>query len=1075
MYNCELCGISFPTEMESYEHDIGEKHHRKFEEIEFKHGRRPSHFCSICYCGNIQGFKCWVNHTQNSRHRNNLKSFYEFYGARHKAELIQEPGRFSRESKVCQKADEFSNGPRTRNMKRLSDASQSSQDKNISCNQLYKRPKVSNTPNVHEGGMMLNILETIDQESVHTQKQGKQAQKINSINSKGRCQIVSRRSTGKLHIKNKKSPDTNRRDSKKAKSELTIHPSVYSEPIACPSTFPESITVRSVNEVGNKSEELQCMEKALIISQELQSLKIKQDELEEKLQNTEAELNLVKAKRRELKQQRSSLLRGLNHSDSDVETHTDTSRAELTDIRQNITLPIQKSNVKVVASIAPLDAPSDVQTSHPIHFVSNQKSVNKCQVGMPSTSSSNVTNSQQPDFQQPKNVVTSSSLFSETNSNALTTFCTPQIGVTVSSQNTVSNPDNPIPASPNSNGVDLERLTLIRQALQSPDSWRFTFDEVDQMLKKAAAKVSTKTSNQIVEFSEHPSQSRSTEDLPMTIKDKITSAPIKGEPFVCPTATIKEKSVDPISKRHPENIFNPSTTSDLPNLQLETSLHHFSHRKQANEPHTYSSSLTSQSDKDCRREKECGNINFPLSLKTKGEPDTSDCLIKSESEFSSKLSNKSSIKIGEFHAFGGCATAVIDMAIHPIRRIAYIGGQNGTVVECDLKTHHCTSKLPPRDASITKLCLDSKGDCIYVGYYDHYFAEYNLQTSLLVHKNIFSSRIEALAIAPSPEVPFLFLGFCNGDILRYNLQTHAIGFLCQQVPDFYKSDYGSDKTDNCLKQQTKTSGLKEPAGITSLCLVQSGTSLLLIVACLDRSISIRSASDGSLVCTIQSPIQKGPPQGISSLPSGSFFSSYSDRSIRIYNWKTGSAELTFHVHKIASSCVMRRYIAVGDSEGTVRVYKLQSNGLPHTRPIKVYFISTRGAVTSLACVGDTLIAGSLDGFVTVILVNEPASNYACLYGRKYGENCGIGFMDRYDLIHHVLHEHLKFGSNKTVMCGWGSGRCRVRFTETQTMKAVSRKGKQLACALTYFIVCSIFRMYYHIFRFDIAVTLVLAY
>lgn len=35
------------------------------------------------------------------------------------------------------------------------------------------------------------------------------------------------------------------------------------------------------------------MEKALLISQELQSLKIKQDELEEKLQTVETELNLV--------------------------------------------------------------------------------------------------------------------------------------------------------------------------------------------------------------------------------------------------------------------------------------------------------------------------------------------------------------------------------------------------------------------------------------------------------------------------------------------------------------------------------------------------------------------------------------------------------------------------------------------------------------------------------------------------------------------------------------------------------------------------------------------------------------
>ncbi|VDQ00478.1 unnamed protein product [Trichobilharzia regenti] len=119
---------------------------------------------------------------------------------------------------------------------------------------------------------------------------------------------------------------------------------------------------------------------------------------------------------------------------------------------------------------------------------------------------------------------------------------------------------------------------------------------------------------------------------------------------------------------------------------------------------------------------------------------------------------------------------------------------------------------------------------------------------------------------------------------------------------------------------------------------------------------------------------------------------------------TGAAELSFHVHKISSSCIMHRYIAVGDSEGAVRVYKFQ------------------------------LIAGSLDGSVTVILVNEPASDYTCLYGRKCGENCGLGFMDRRDLLHHVLNEHLHFGNKKTIMCGWGAGRCRVRFTETQTIR-----------------------------------------
>ncbi|CAH8454660.1 unnamed protein product [Schistosoma haematobium] len=916
MYVCELCSISFKTEQESYEHDISEKHHKKFEENEFNYGRQPSHFCSICHCGNIQGLKCWINHTKSSRHQMNLKSFYEFYGIDPQTVLLQEPLQSGREPKTCQKSDAVSNGLRTRNGKRSSDTFQSSHNKcnrNISSTQLSKKPRISNTSS-HEGGMMLNILETIDKDSVNTRKH----------------QSISKRLTNELRCKVSKSTSSNRCDPKKKKSERENYSPVYPKIVTCPSTSPKPITIQPVSENTKKCGELQCMEKALLISQELQSLKIKQDELEEKLQTVETELNLVKAKRRELKQERSNLLRGLNHSDSDIESHTNTSRSEPTDIRQNVSLPIQKSHVKVVASIAPLDTPG-VETSHPTHFMPNPKAINKQQIGIPSSLSSDVTSNQQPELNQSKNAFTSSPSIPETTSNVPTASCVPQSHTSAASQKTISDPFNPIPTSSNSNGVDLERLALIRQALQSPNSWQFTFDEVDQMLKQAAAKASTKAVNQNVGSLGHPSQTRPTADLPMTVEDKITSPPIKGEPVIYPTAKIKEQSIDSSEKSH-------TVTSD-----------------------------------------------------------------------SSKTTGPQSLLLEP-----------------PVLRISP-----------PKQTHHCISKLPPRDASITKLCLDPNGESIYVGYYDHYFGEYNLQTSLLVHKNTFSSRIAALAVAPSPEVPFIFLGLFNGDILRYNPGTHAIGFLCRHTTDCYHSDFASDKTKNCLKQQAQTSDSNESAGITSLCLVQSGTSLLLIVAGLDRSISIRSASDGTLVCCIQSSVQKGPPQDISCLPKGSFFSSYSDRSIRIYNWKTGSSELTFHVHKISSSCVMQRYIAVGDSEGAVRVYRFQSNGLPVTRPVKVYFISTRGAVTSLASVGDTLIAGSLDGSVTVIVVNEPASNYVCLYGRKYGENCGIGFMDRRDLINHVLKEHLKFESNKTVMCGWSSGRCRVRFTETQTMKSIS--------------------------------------
>ncbi|CAH8482701.1 unnamed protein product [Heterobilharzia americana] len=1022
MYRCELCGCSFESDKESYEHDISEKHHRKFEESEARYGRQASHFCAICYCKNIQGINSWLNHTRGSRHKSNLKSFYEYYATSDQTVSVLDPTQTDHnESQRSEKAEADTNGSNILSEKRPSPS---------------KKPKTTRTSTALEGGMMLNILETIHKESVNILKNGKLVQKVNK-NSKAKSSNTSKRSSEKLCRKNRsKYSTTTQCSSVVAKNMIETGIPAYSEVITHPLTPQRSSVTISASESTSKCAELQCMEKALIVSQELQSLKLKQNQLEEQLRNIESELNLVRTKRRELKQERSSLLRGINHSDSEAESHADSSRSELIDTRRNITLPAQRPNVKVVASIAPLDAPVDAQLFDQSAYLYNPKTENKQQID----ASSYAISSKQSDFQQSRNVFTSSPLASETSLTPAASSIS-HIDASVQPHQTISGLLNSVPVSSSSNPVDLGRLALIRQALQSPDSWQFTFDEVDQMLKQAAAKTSTNAFNPNAVTLGQSSQIRPTEGPTVPAEDKTPSIPMKGEPDIYVTSTMKEPSPH-VPENHTVSIKSSvsgvSSVSCLPQISSVRSLRSASQTIKTRNSSS-SSSFTSSDDENCdQQRKSDGKNSYPVKAKLESDKDYS--AIQAESTSSSVLnmlsSSKGNIKIGEFHAFGGRTSAVIDMAVNPATLVAFIGGQNGTIVECDLKTHQCTSNLPPRDASITRLCLNVKGESIYVGYYDQYFAEYCVKTGLLVHKNIFSSRIEALAAAPSPDVPFIFMGLFGGEILRYNVETHAIGFLCRHTSGHSQSESVGGKTKDS-QQVTHASQSNESAGVTSLCLVQSGTSLLLIVGGLDRSISIRSASDGELVCYIQNNLQKGPPQGIASLPSGSLFTSYSDRSIRIYNWKTGVAELTFHVHKIASSCVMRRYIAVGDSEGTVRVYKFQPNGLPFTRPIKVYFISARGAVTSLTSSGDTLIAGSLDGSVTVILVNEPASDYTCLYGKKCGENCGIGFMDRRDLLHHVLNEHLRFGSKKTIMCGWGAGRCRVRFTETQTIRSIS--------------------------------------
>ncbi|VDQ01194.1 unnamed protein product, partial [Trichobilharzia regenti] len=571
-------------------------------------------------------------------------------------------------------------------------------DKFSSPMQPTKKSKVINTSDAQEGGMMLNILETIHKDSPTPRKNGKQAQKINTVSPKTKnsniCKQSAETSKGKQNnkmctpvktktVKNKRIPEC---------CEVTSHP-----------ITPENRSeVSSKVEDISKSQELLCMEKALIISQELQSLKIKQDELEEKLQNTEAELNLLVFV---------FINTGLNHSDSDIESHADSSRSEVTDTRQNVALPIQKPSVKAVASIAPLDTfMNTIQSSDDSTICSNKsKMINRQPIDEPLPSTSYATGNrgqfdfeqqqQQHQQQQPhqhqqhqRNIPTSSPVAPETTFNIPSTSGISNTPTPILPQQPISDPHNSLPVNSTSNAVDLERLALIRQALQSPDSWQFTFDEVDQMLKQAAAKASANSaSHRTTEVPQQPTQTSSRTDPSGPSNDTITSVPIKAEPTVYTTSEANEPS-EHLSTNHTTvtkpNVSSAPTPSCLPQI---TSVHCVQPPGETIKTnHSSSSSFTSSdeetSNTHTRTAHDKSQISYPL--KTQTETDTSsqtDIKLSTYSGSMSSSSSKGGIKIGEFHAFNGCTSAVIDMVVHPSTQVLYIGGQNGTIVECDLK------------------------------------------------------------------------------------------------------------------------------------------------------------------------------------------------------------------------------------------------------------------------------------------------------------------------------------------------------------------------------------------------------
>uniref|UniRef100_A0A183AFY1 WD_REPEATS_REGION domain-containing protein n=1 Tax=Echinostoma caproni TaxID=27848 RepID=A0A183AFY1_9TREM len=517
--------------------------------------------------------------------------------------------------------------------------------------------------------------------------------------------------------------------------------------------------------------------------------------------------------------------------------------------------------------------------------------------------------------------------------------------------NLFSRPTSDVPGGPP--GVDLERLALIRQALQSPDSWQFTFEDVDRMLQQAAAKASAKQQAQTDNCttglqlptvqSNEPTRLITSNPATSTSQSPVHRPPIcvKGEPIVNtnpPASACTTLSVPP---DHP--ILKPtepctSSSSSFDSSEDELPTHRPAQPKvkrlvKPDPTHAHSTLKDAPGP----------TTNHPLSRSSSNPPPEMPTI------------TKDLVKYGEFHAFDGQTTAVIDMVVHPSSWSIFIGGQSGAVAQFDLKTHVCIRRIATKDASVTQMALEPSERSLFVGYYDNCLAEFDTRTGALLFEKYFAQRIVAIAVPPLRDVSFLYFGMSNGDILRHDIGSRSVSVLY-------------DRSLNC----SDSNGQAHPTvGISSMAIVQSGARLLLIVGDQERNLIIHAASDGSTISVVRSAPHKGPPQGIKRLPFGSLFCAYSERAVRVHNWRTGTGVMTLQTSKVTSSCVTERYLALGDSEGT-------HNGLPHGRPMKVYFATSRAAITSLVGCGEALIAGSLDGTVTTIWVNEPANNHICL-------------------------------------------------------------------------------------------------
>ncbi|CAL8074870.1 unnamed protein product [Calicophoron daubneyi] len=1049
-YWCDVCGLTFNTEKASYEHDISIEHHRRYAETQGALGRPAIHFCSVCDRGGMGSIASWQSHCAGRAHKNALRTFYQFYALHpeSRGHNGRDPSTRDRTTSVHHRFGSDGIRMTTRHTDRSEDTrnrphaqparttirinNDSAEPRNVSDTSKSAHKK-EDTPS-SEGGFMLNILETIDDHprvaSVEGESSVKRTAKRTSCSQKQSTPVV-KRGRPSTQVGSRSSHQSSRH-----KTPYESNKPVVQEPIPPSPSFPPNTSNRL-----SETEDLRRMQEALTISHELEDLKFKQASLEIQLRNIQTTLDSIKNERRTLKLRRACLLSGLANSESDDEAPLNNSQSEGNEAnRSQVTTGTDRNSEKQVASVAPVNVsktgpesssslvnlPPSSSLKVPT-FSSEQRTVSSLsQTQYPSSGSQNGSPSNRRNERQSE----SSSSTRVTLPEVETTTNTPPtnpLSPTLSQAHTGSS--QPLPAT-SVGGVDLERLALIRQALRSPDSWRFTFEEVDQMLQRTAAKVAARAS--ATHSDSDPSgetNPKPTASNPAHSSYKVSSVSMKHDPEtatnpvapteITPTHMVSES--DGISTEcKKQQILRPSDDSSS-----------FDSSDEDQRSSALASSRTLKVKKSIKRdpaehEHVAGGLMFTAQSVVSGTDNICSAGSDSTPSTSAYMSpntvslEKGKVRFGEFHAFEGGTTAVIYTVLDPSADSIYVGGQNGAVAQFCLKTHNCIKKLLSREASVTQMALEPVKRSLFVGYYDNYFVEWNAQTGSLQCEKFFASRVEAISRLPSSDVPLLFLGMSNGDILRHNVINRATGLLCHH----------STETDG------STSSLLPRCAISSLCAVQSGKDLLLIIGGQDRSLILRSATDGQLLRHIHSAPHKAPPQNILPLPLGSLFCSYSERAMRIHDWKSGNSVMTLQTQKITSSSVSEHYLSIGDSEGAVRVYKLMDNGLPNTRPMKVYFASARAAVTSLVSFAEVLIAGSLDGTVTVLWINEPANDYVCLYG-PFGHSCGIGFANRADLIKHVLDTHLIFGGKKSLACCWGGGRCRVRFNDAKSVKTIS--------------------------------------
>ncbi|KAG5446989.1 hypothetical protein CSKR_102391, partial [Clonorchis sinensis] len=721
-YWCGICDLTFKSEKESYEHDVSIEHHERYEASQRALKQPVVHFCSLCDAWGMTSMDSWKSHLEGKRHNSSLKYFHKFYSDKSHGGG-QDPSVFIR--RQSSSADNMAK-PKKRHSDSDSSVHTSSESQRVrllsgeqkksttvtgtsrqvttktveqpnkATHSVEKLDTSLSVPAPLQGGLMLNILETVGPDVSERQTTPISPPKRNvSLHSRGAHSLPGC-TKGRQKIERNKLPHTGSPRGAQSSHEvsksrhprqnsLSIDMTDVSSTVEKVPSAPSSPTMPATHETGG---DLKRMQEALEISQKLETLKVKQMNLEKQLHQLQTALAEVRTERRDLKVRRKNLLRGLAQSDSEDESgnRRPSLSTELSVVPGSL-LPDRLSSEKQVASVAPVAV--SCRSGEPVNCSS------------PSVNSRNIIDKQpatQPDdaargdtrafttsnFSSPSQTVMS--LGDHATSDVHVAHQPPSLTPPSRETHLLPNPvgsDN----TSSANGIDLERLALIRQAIQSPDSWQFTFEQVDQMLRQTAAKVTVAGVNAVTSTVESAPPTVPQASVPPELP-KRPACLVKGEP---PEIGDSVLAGDGCQREK-----QTSSTDQYPIPSKSAVLSNASDSCDSSDDDQVASHLVkplSRKPPKIRKTmkpepEESRPSTTQYSVHQTTLPDSTVELSEGVQSLVTPPSSpppKQSVKFGEFHAFDGGTAAVIDMILHRCTSSMFIGGQNGMVVQFDLK------------------------------------------------------------------------------------------------------------------------------------------------------------------------------------------------------------------------------------------------------------------------------------------------------------------------------------------------------------------------------------------------------